>query len=185
MYLLKNCKFIIHFISFYKNIQGKVIILKKCSAIVILLISIFFTGCSVQEKTDIEQFTLELNEIYDTEISTSDFLLGQDADNSCYLFRETENSLTALSLDGENFISGLSLLFLPEADTEEQVDYFIKICSIFTKSDYNSQKSILNSIGINSDNIKFADSNFSTTIGKYKYSIICNDYSVTLFCDRV
>ena len=56
---------------------------------------------------------------------------------------------------------------------------------MFTNNDYDTQKATLENCQINTDTIKYADSNNVITVGKYKYTVICNDYSVTFFCDRV
>ena len=82
-------------------------------------------------------------------------------------------------------ISGISLLFLPETDISYQIDYFAKMCSVFTHTQFELQRKNLNDSGINMDKINFADSNTTVTIGKYKYTVISNAYSITLSCDRI
>ncbi len=158
--------------------------MKKHFLFLLIIFSIFLQSCTTQEKMGIEQFVTEMNNQFEIAIKTSDFQLGYDEDDLKYLFNENENSLTTLSLDKSNQIAGISLLFLPDSDVNYYIDYFAKMCSVFTHTQYDLQVKNLNSCGIDVNKINFADGNTSATIGKYKYTIISNAYSITLFCDR-
>lgn len=159
--------------------------MKKLLAISFIFIIIFFNGCSKEEKFGVEQFVTRMNKEYNTEYKTADFLLGKNQDENNCLFYEDGNSLLSLRLNNNNQIVGIGLLSLPEKNYTQVIDYFCKFCSVFTGFDYDSQMKILNECEITTEKIKLTDSNMVITVGKYKYSVICNNYSVTLFCDRV
>ena len=126
-----------------------------------------------------------MNTQFEYRLDTSLFILGIDETNENNLFYEKDSSLITLSLDDSNNINGICLL---ETDTQKTTE-FIKLvshmCSVFTGNDYETQCSIFSSYKINEDTIKIADNNMVITVGKYKYTIVCNEFSVTLFCDRV
>lgn len=158
--------------------------MKKYFLLLLTILSIFLQSCTTQEKIGIEQFVTEMNNQFEISMKTSDFQLGYDEKGLKYLFNENENYLTTLALDQNNHITGISLLFLPDGDITYYMDYFAKMCSVFTHTPYEVQMKNLNNSGISTDKINFADGNTSATIGKYKYTIISNTYSVTLFCDK-
>ncbi len=160
-------------------------LMKKLLAISFIFIIIFFNGCSKEEKFGVEQFVTRMNKEYNAEYKTADFLLGKNQDENNCLFYEDGNSLLSLRLNNNNQIVGIGLLSLPEKNYTQVIDHFCKICSVFTGFDYDSQMKILNECEITTERIKLTDSNMVITVGKYKYSVICNNYSVTLFCDRV
>ncbi len=159
--------------------------MKKLLAFFIVFIIIFFSGCSKEEKFGIEQFVSRINKNFETQYQTADFMLGKNGNDNNYLFYEFDNSLLSLNLNNDNQIVGIGLLTLAENNYSETIDNFCKYCSVFTGSDYQSQMKILNECDITPEQIKTTDSNMVITVGKYKYSVICNNYSVTLFCDRV
>ena len=157
--------------------------IKKITALICILLCL--CGCSQEEKFGLEQFVSRMNEQYNTTYKTADFMLGTDAENKKYLFCDSSEGLISLSLDSNNDIIGVSLLINESMDINDGINTFCKICSVFTGSDENIQRSTLTNCQITSDTIKYADSNMVITVGKYKYTVVCNDYSVTLFCDRV
>ncbi len=159
--------------------------MKRLLAFFTVFIIIFFNGCSKEEKFGVEQFVDRINKNYSTEYNTSDFLLGKNQREENCLFYEQENSMIVLILNNENLITGTGLLITDDSDIQEYINQFCGISSILTNSDYAKQSEILEQCGINVNNIKKTDSNWIITVGKYKYSVICNSYSVTLFCDRV
>ena len=58
------------------------------------------------------------------------------------------------------------------------------MCSILTGNNYENQLKIFNDSEFFSDKIKFADGNSVITVGRYKYTIVSNDYAITFFCDK-
>ena len=158
--------------------------MKKLLALFIVFIIIFFNSCSKEEKFGVEQFIDRINKNYNTEYSTSDFLLGKNQREENCLFYEQENSMIVLILNNENLITGTGLLITDDSNIQEYINDFCRISSTITNSDYTKQSEILEQCGINTDNIKKTDSNWIITVGKYKYSVVCNSYSITLFCER-
>ena len=144
----------------------------------------FLCGCSKESKFGVEQFVHRMNTQFEYGFDTSLFILGIDENNENNLFYETESSLFTLSLDSNNNIIGVCLLETDAQKTSETIRLFSHMCSVFTGNDYETQCSIFSSYKINEDTIKFADNNTVITVGKYKYTIVCNQYSITLFCDR-
>ncbi len=159
--------------------------MKKLLAFFTVFIIIFFNGCSKEEKFGVEQYVDRINKNYNTEYNTSDFLLGKNQKEENCLFYEQENSMIVLILNDENQITGTGLLTTDDSDIQEFISEFCRISSIITNSDYTKQGEILEQCGINVNNIKKTDSNWIITVGKYKYSVVCNNYSITLFCERV
>lgn len=159
--------------------------MKKLLAFFITFIIIFFNGCSKEEKFGVEQFVDRCNTIYNTNYKTADFLLGKNKLEDNYLFYEKENTLLTLILNKENQITGTSLLTTADNNIHEYIDEFCRTASVITNSDYEVQKEILKQCGIDENSIKKTDSNWMITVGKYKYSVICNNYCITLFCERV
>ncbi|MBO5334321.1 MAG: hypothetical protein J6B37_09460 [Clostridia bacterium] len=159
--------------------------MKKLLAFFTVFIIIFFNGCSKEEKFGLEQFVDRINKNYNMEYSTSDFLLGKNQREENCLFYEQGNSMIVLILNSENLITGTGLLITDDNDIQEYINQFCRISSIITNSDYTKQSEIFEQCGINVNNIKKTDSNWIITVGKYKYSVVCNNYSITLFCERV
>lgn len=159
--------------------------LKKTLLIIVSILLIFLCGCSKESKFGLEQFTSRMNTQFDYSLNTADFILHIDENENNFLLCELNSSFITLSLDNNNDIKGITLLSTDSQDVANTLDFFCNMCCIFTSNDYDTQKSILESCQINTDKIKFADSNNVITVGKYKYTVVCNQYSVTLFCDKV
>ena len=158
---------------------------KKMLLIVISISLSLLCGCSKESKFGLEQFTSRMNTQFDYSLNTADFILHIDENENNNLFCELNSSLVTLSLDNNNDIKGISLLSTDSQDIPNTINFFCNMCCVFTGNDYDAQKSIFDSCQINTDIIKYADSNNVITVGKYKYTVVCNEYSVTLFCDRV
>lgn len=156
---------------------------KKIIALICVLLCL--CGCSQEEKFGLEQFVSRMNEQYNTTYKTADFMLGTDADNHKYLFCDTDDGFVSLSLDSNNDIIGVSLLINESIDINKGINTFLNICCIFKGNDEKSEKQVFTDCNISAHTIKYADSNMVITVGKYKYTVVCNEYSVTFFCDRV
>lgn len=159
--------------------------LKKFMLSFICLTLIILCGCSQESKFGVQQFVERMNTLYETDFTTDEFILGTDNEDKNYLFCDRNGILMSLSIDTNNTICGVGLTITESMDINIGLDTFLQISSVFTGKTEDEQNAILTDCGITADKIKYADSNFVITIGKYKYSVICNDYSVTLFCDRV
>ena len=157
--------------------------IKKITALICILLCL--CGCSKEEKFGLQQFVSRMNEQYSTTYKTADFMLGTDIENKKYFFYDSNDGFISLSLDSNNDIIGVSLLINESIDINKGINTFLNICCIFKGNDEKSEQKVFVDCNINTDTIKYADSNMVITIGKYKYTVICNDYSVTFFCDRV
>lgn len=145
---------------------------------------LLFCGCSKENKFGLEQFVHRLNSQYEYTLNTADFILGKN-ENDNTLFCETTNNLIFVSLNDKNNIIGVGLLSTSPDEIENTLLSFCKISSVLTGNDYIDQYAILTKCEISVDKIKFADNSFVATIGKYKYTVVCNEYSITLFCDKI
>lgn len=161
-----------------------VIIMFKKFLVMICIFLLIFCGCSKEEKFGIEQFVDRLNSQYEYTLSTADFILGSN-ENGNNLFYENNNMLITATLNEKNNIDGISLLVTPPQEIEDIIPTFCHLSSILTGNDYIDQYAILSRCEITADKIKFADNSFVATIGKYKYTVVCNEYSITLFCDKI
>ena len=157
--------------------------IKKITVLMCVLLCL--SGCSQESKFGLEQFVSRMNKQYDTTYKTIDFMLGTDKNSNSYMFYDSSDGLITLSLDSNNDIIGISLLINESIDIYNGINTFCKLCCIFTGAEEDIQRSTLSSCMITADTIKYADSNMVITVGKYKYTVVCNDYSVTFFCDRV
>lgn len=158
--------------------------MRKLLAILMVFITVFFSACSKESKFGIQQFVERMNKTYKTEYQTSDFFLTKREDENI-LFLSEENSLISVFIDSNNYIKGVSLLITADGDIDKGKNTYCQMCSIFTGNDYESQMKIFTESEFFNEDIKFADGNSLITVGRYKYTIVCNDYSITFFCNRV
>lgn len=158
--------------------------MKKLLAILMVFITVLFSACSKESKFGIQQFTERMNKTFETDYKTSDFVLSKREDENV-LFLSEENSLISVFIDNNNYIKGVSLLITADGDIENAKNTYCQMCSIFTGNDYESQMKIFSESDFFNEDIKFADGNSLITVGRYKYTVVCNDYSVTFFCERV
>ncbi|MBQ4572350.1 MAG: hypothetical protein IJA80_03640 [Clostridia bacterium] len=158
--------------------------MKKLLAILMVFITVFFSACSKESKFGIQQFTERMNKTFETDYKTSDFVLSKREDENV-MFLSEENSLISVFIDNNNYIKGVSLLITADGDIENAKNTYCQMCSIFTGNDYESQMKIFSESDFFNEDIKFADGNSLITVGRYKYTVVCNDYSITFFCERV
>lgn len=145
---------------------------------------VFLCACSKENKFGVEQFVDRMNSQFEYSLNTADFILYIDENENNNLFCELDTSFITLSLDNDNDIKGISLLHTDSQDIANTLNFFCHMCCVFTSNDYDTQKATLENCQINTDTIKYADSNNVITVGKYKYTVVCNQYSIALFCDR-
>lgn len=158
--------------------------MKKLFIILILAVIFLFSACSKESKFGIEQFTERMNSQFGTNYNTADFILGTDSEGEKYMLYEEGDTLISVSLDANGTIKGAALLVTDGGDIAGCIDTYKKVCCVLTGDDEPTQSSTLTNCGITADKIKYADSNTVNTVGKYKYTAICNTSSVTLFCER-
>jgi hypothetical protein len=158
--------------------------MKKLLAFIMIFIIIFFSSCSKESKFGIQQFTERMNKAYGTEYKTSEFALSSRNDNN-FLFLSKDNTMLSVFIDNDNNIKSISYLVTADGDIENAKITYCQMCSIFTGKDYESQMDIFTESDFLGEDIKFADGNSLITVGRYRYSVICNDYSITFFCNRM
>jgi hypothetical protein len=158
--------------------------MKKLLAFIMIFIIIFFSSCSKESKFGIQQFTERMNKAYGTEYKTSEFALSSRNDNN-FLFLSKDNTMLSVFIDNDNNIKSISYLVTADGDIENAKTTYCQMCSIFTGKDYESQMDIFTESDFLGEDIKFADGNSLITVGRYRYSVICNDYSITFFCNRI
>ncbi len=157
--------------------------MKKLLAILLVVITIFLCSCSKELNFGIEQFVDRMNKTYETNLETGNFRLSQREDDN-FLFYSDNASMMSLVLDKKNNIKSISLLITADHNIEDAKNTFCKMCSIFTGQDFKSQMKTIKESELFND-IKFADGNSTITVGRYKYSVICNNYCITFFCEKV
>lgn len=158
----------------------------KKIVVLVLSFSLFLLcACSKEQKFGIDELVARMNGIYETELKAESFVLGKKTDGSEYLFSEKDEFLIAAFPDSNNTIKGIAVLSRKGGNLEEFLRLYRQMCSVLTGADEEEQKSTLTNCGISEEKIKFADSTTINTVGKYKYVSVCNEYAVTLFCERV
>ncbi len=158
--------------------------MKKLLAILMVFITVFLCSCSKESKFGVQQFVERINENFDTDYMTSEFLLSKKNDGN-FLFLTRESNMITLLLDEDNNIKGLSLLITAEGNIENAKIAYCQMCSIFTGKDYEEQMKIFDNCDFLAEDINFVDGNSIITVDRYKYTIVCNDYSITFFCDKI
>lgn len=158
--------------------------MKKLLAFFMVFIIIFLCSCSKENKFGVQQFIERMNDNFQTDYNTDEFILSKK-DNNNFLFMTREDSMITLLLDENNNIKGLSLLVTADGDIENAKTLYCQMCSVITGNNYESQLKIFDDSQFLSKKIKFADSNSLITVGRYKYTIVCNDYAITFFCEKM
>lgn len=158
---------------------------KKIALLLILTIFIFMCGCSKETKMGFGEFSDRINSDFDLTLDESSISLEKD-DEKSKIYCKLNSYLLVFYLGNNNNISGFAGM-LPkenEADLPEFLEAFEKCVSIFTLSSPSDVKSLFGECKITADNIKFTDGNQQNTVGKFKYSVVTSDVSVTVFCER-
>ena len=158
--------------------------MKKLLAIIMVFISLFLCSCSKESKFGVQQFVERMNDTFMTDYTTSEFLQSKKNDDS-FLFLTREHNMIALLLDIDNNIKGISLTITADGNIENAKKLYCQMCSVFTCNDYEMQCKIFSDSDFLNESIKFADSNSLITVGRYKYTVVCNRYAITFFCDKV
>ena len=158
--------------------------MKKLLAILMGFITLLLCSCSKESKFGVQQFVERMNEAFETDYNTNEFMLSEKNDENI-LFLTRESDMITLMLDKDNNINGISLLITADSNIENSKKLYCQMCSILTGNNYENQLKIFSDSEFFSDKIKFADGNSVITVGRYKYTIVSNDYSITFFCDKI
>jgi hypothetical protein len=156
--------------------------MKKLLVLLLVFINLFLCSCSKESKFGVQQFVERMNNTFETDYTTSEFLQSEKNDDNL-LFLTQNNEMICLLLDDENDIKGISLLITAEGNIENSKKLYCQMCSIFTGNNYEAQYEIFNEADFLNEDIKFADGNSIITVGRYKYTIVSNSYAITFFCD--
>ena len=157
--------------------------MKKLLAILIVIITIFLCSCSKESKFGAEQFVERMNSAFGTNLETKSFHLSQRGENS-FFFSTDDTSMTTLIIDNDSNIKGVSILITADGNIDDTKNTYCQMCSIFTGNNYENQIKIFKESKF-FDDIKFTDGNSLITVGRFKYTIVSNTYSITFMCDRV
>lgn len=158
--------------------------MKKLLAILMVFITLLLCSCSKESKFGVQQFVERMNKAFETDYNTNEFMLSEKNDENI-LFLTRESNMITLMLDKDNNINGISLLITADGNIENSKKLYCQMCSILTGNNYENQLKIFSDSEFFSDKIKFADGNSVITVGRYKYTIVSNDYSITFFCDKI
>lgn len=158
--------------------------MKKLLVLLLVFINLFLCSCSKESKFGVQQFVERMNNTFETDYTTSEFLQSEKNDDNL-LFLTQNNEMICLLLDDENDIKGISLLITAEGNIENSKKLYCQMCSIFTGNNYEAQYEIFNEADFLNEDIKFADGNSIITVGRYKYTIVSNSYAITFFCDKI
>ena len=158
--------------------------MKKLLAFLMVFIIIFLSSCSKESKFGVQQFVERMNKQFDTEYNTNDFLLGKKG-NENILLMTNSNQMITLSLDKDNNIKGIGILLTAEGNIENAKITYCRMCSVFTNKDYKEHTEIFDNCDFLSDDINFVDGNSIITVDRFKYTIVSNNYSITMFCDKI
>jgi hypothetical protein len=158
--------------------------MKKLLAILMIFITIFLCSCSKESKFGVQQFVERMNENFQTDYNTSEFMLSEKNDEN-FLFLTRESNMITLTLDGDNNIKGISLLITADGNIENSKKLYCQMCSVLTGNSYENQLKIFIESEFFSDKIEFADGNSVITVGRYKHTIVSNSYAITFFCDKI
>ncbi len=158
--------------------------MKKLLAILMVFITLLLCSCSKESKFGVQQFVERMNKAFETDYNTNEFMLSEKNDENI-LFLTRESDMITLMLDKDNNINGISLLITADSNIENSKKLYCQMCSILTGNNYENQLKIFSDSEFFSDKIKFADGNSVITVGRYKYTIVSNDYSITFFCDKI
>lgn len=159
---------------------------KKISLLLIFITLIILCGCSREAKMGIGEFSDRINKDYGLILREESMLLEKNEESNT-VYCKIDSFLFIFYLGSNNNISAVSAMLSKENESEltEFLDDFEKCVSVFTLNSKDSVEQIFTDCKITADNIKFTDGNQLNTVGKFKYSVITNEFSVTLFCERV
>lgn len=159
---------------------------KIISAFLLFSLIFLFGSCSRDMKIGIGEFSDRIYNDYKLTVDQNSFSLeNENGKNKVYC--KISSSLFVFYLTDNGNICGIAAL-LPknrENDLKLFLSDFKKCSSVFTLYTLEETEKIFSDCGISEDKIKFTDGNKLYTVGKFKYSVVTNELSVTLFCERV
>ena len=161
--------------------------MNKIISILLVIISLFsLCSCSKEAKFGFGEFCKRMSDEYQIEINEANVSIEKD-DGKNRLYCTLNSYLLVTYLGSNDNITGIAMLLTDESQSDIATfySYFIKCTCVFTGLGFDDVQKTLLDCDISPDIIKFADSNKVYTVGKFKYSVITNEKSITLFCERV
>ncbi len=159
--------------------------MKKICLILSVFLILGLTACSKESKFGVQEFCGRMNTQFETELDTALFSLATHENGEQFLVSENDEMLIFLALNSDQKIKGVGLVLTEDYDIAKGISTFAQSCAVFTNTSIDEQKATLLNCGITAEGIKYADSSFYITVDKYKYSIVCSEFGVSLFCDRI
>lgn len=159
--------------------------LKKIGVFFIISLTLFLSACSREEKFGIDEFAVRMNSISEQKLSVSDFMLGERSESEKYFFCEQDGLFISLTPDSGNKIKTFAVSAENGYDINKLLAVYLNGCCVLTGTGRSEQSATLKNCGIAAEKITYADSTSVNTVGKFKYTVVCSDYAVTLFCERV
>lgn len=159
---------------------------KKISILLVITLLFSMCGCSRETKMGIGEYCDRIHKDYGITINENSLLLEKNGDiNTVYC--NLNSSLLVFYLGNNNNISGIAGMLSKDNEGELStfLDNFQKCVSVFTMNSEDSIKKTFEECKITAEKIKFTDGNSVFTVGKFKYSVITNEQSITVFCERV
>lgn len=159
---------------------------KKISLFLVFTLLIVLCGCSRETKMGIGEFSERINKDYELIIEEQSILLEKDGENNT-VYCNINSFLYVFYLGSNNNIRKIAAMLPKEKEGELTafLSDFEKCVSVFTLNSADSVKQTFEECKISAENIKFTDGNQLNTVGKFKYSVVTSEFSVTLFCERV
>lgn len=159
---------------------------KIISLILIFCILILACGCSRETKMGIGEYSDRIQKDFGLVLDEKSILLEKNGENST-VYCNINSFLFVFYLGNSNNIRGLAGILPKEKESELSsfLDSFKKCVSVFTLNSPDDTSRALEDCKISAESIKFTDGNKLNTVGKFQYSVITNESSVTVFCERV
>lgn len=159
---------------------------KKISFILVITFIILMCGCSRETKMGIGEYCDRIHKDYAITIDEESILLEKSGESNT-VYCNLNSSLLVFYLGNNNNISGIAGMLSKnnEGELSAFLEDFQKCVSVFTLNSADSVKKTFDECKITADSIKFTDGNKLYTVGKFKYSVITNEQSITVFCERV
>lgn len=159
---------------------------KKISLFLVFTLLCVMCGCSRETKMGIGEFSDRIHKDYGLVLEEESILLEKDGESNT-VYCNINSFLFVFYLGNNNNVSGIAAMLPKERENELSafLDNFEKCVSVFTLNSADSIRQTFNECKISAESIKFTDGNKLYTVGKFKYSVVTNELSVTLFCERV
>ena len=158
---------------------------KRISILLVFAFLFSMCGCSRETKMGIGEYFDRIHTDYGITIDEKSLLLEKGSDsNTAYC--NLNSFLLVFYLGSTNNITGIAGMISKDKENNLSsfFDDFQKCVSVFTMSDKSSVEKTFKECKFTADSIKFTDGNSIFTVGKFKYSIITSEQSITVFCER-